>query len=924
MLIGLVAGLLAVAAPGSVAGAQNLIAPVVVVKIGDMAFDQQTGVTTVELDGTESFDPDPGGGIAEYRWEVVTEAYLWLEIDDDDAATASFEVPDGAFAASYGQAIEFRLTVTDRGRPPAVAAASVVYNINLGPVIDIVVSAKLPAPRGEQLAGYDDNGNGVVDENSERYTREGVIHGPGESGNIDYEWDVREGSLLVVDGSASSDANGPLPASAFRWERLLASDVPSVTASLPGDTAGQKVLSTDDDPDVVGRVSSETIASLPYVSGDTTDPYYVYYTLTVTDAHGVSASQVVKIVIRDAHDNPEVEISHPESDPRASGISARREGVQPAGENRYVISPEVAADGVTITAVGTGDGAARTRELVHTWSGTGVKPSNSNRAGSRTTAVFTAPEGTTEGDTFIVGVEVVDPNEHSGSTSVELVVAMNRPPTAVAPPNIDTPDGTDGGYPVADPPTGVVKLLGLGFDPDGDSLVFKWEQVRSSSGAPLTAAYRGHRLVLNGSATDTASFALSEVIQGTRYVVYVEFTVTDRWGMSDSDVVTITIRDGDDDFKAIAGPFQQVQPGSLVRLRSSFSSGLVSIDAVAAVTYRLAYTGIETIPRTEHRPPITDDEIAQGFVAGQWFPKADGAYDPDAGGRLRSAEGRFPYFEAPELDGFNSVKLTFELTVSDGAVPPDTDTDTVVITVVNGFFSGMIDNPDFCANLSLGGPATFAYDSDGDGVADVCALPYTRRVAVARQNALEMLATLNPEALATALHGLPNNPDTEDVDESVDGTCATAPDDLGDTADNLARDVCGRVGKDEYPERLVSTLLSPVDPTLAGRFFSGVIDHPRFCANLSLGGPATFAYDSDGDGVADVCALPYTRRVAVARQNALEAAFANHHQFPAALATACTALGSLDFGDHPDDLAIDPCAIPPTDSEKGQPLPTPS
>ena len=236
---------------------------------------------------------------------------------------------------------------------------------------------------------------------------------------------------------------------------------------------------------------------------------------------------------------------------------------------------------MTLTAVGSGDGSARTRELVHTWFGTGVEPSNSNRAGSTTTAVFTAPEGTVEGDSFVVEVEVVDPSGHSGSTAVELVVADTRPPTATAPPDIDTPDGTNGGYPPSDPPTGVVELRGFGFDPDGDPVAYKWEQVRSSSGTPLTVrSYRGPRVVLNGSATDTASFTLPEVTRGTRYVVYVQFTVADQWGVSDSDIVTIIIRDGDDDLKAIPGPPMRVLPGDFVRLRGNFSSGLVSADAI--------------------------------------------------------------------------------------------------------------------------------------------------------------------------------------------------------------------------------------------------------------------------------------------------------------------------------------------------------
>ena len=110
---------------------------------------------------------------------------------------------------------------------------------------------------------------------------------------------------------------------------------------------------------------------------------------------------------------------------------------------------------------------------------------------------------------------------------------------------------------------------------------------------------------------------------------------------------------------------------------------------------------------------------------------------------------------------------------------------------------------------------------------------------------------------------------------------------------------------------------------MASEFFSGVITGPNFCTNLSLGGPRTYAFDSDDDGVADVCSLPYTRREAVARQNALEM-FAPHSQYGSALAAACTALGSTDFGDGEDDLAADGCVVPPDDPPPGASLPIPA
>ena len=94
------------------------------------------------------------------------------------------------------------------------------------------------------------------------------------------------------------------------------------------------------------------------------------------------------------------------------------------------------------------------------------------------------------------------------------------------------------------------------------------------------------------------------------------------------------------------------------------------------------------------------------------------------------------------------------------------------------------------------------------------------------------------------------------------------------------------------------------------KFFSGVVDGPDFCTNLNLGWPLLHASDSDGDGVADVCSLPSTRREAAVRQQALEALAAElPHEFQAWLARVCwSVLVSADFGDREADLAGDACA----------------
>ena len=176
------------------------------------------------------------------------------------------------------------------------------------------------------------------------------------------------------------------------------------------------------------------------------------------------------------------------------------------------------------------------------------------------------------------------------------------------------------------------------------------------------------------------------------------------------------------------------------------------------------------------------------------------------------------------------------------------DSDTVTVTVVNRFFSGNIPGPDHCIGLSLGGPQTYPFDSDDDGVADTCSLDTTRRATVARQNALETLANLNPDEFRGAVLAVCNRQGFKQTD-------------YGDDPDDLANDVC-------ETERVTPPPVG-VDPAEADLFYSGTITGPDFCTNHSLGGARTYAYDSDDDGVADICSLSTTRREAIARQNGL-------------------------------------------------------
>jgi len=101
------------------------------------------------------------------------------------------------------------------------------------------------------------------------------------------------------------------------------------------------------------------------------------------------------------------------------------------------------------------------------------------------------------------------------------------------------------------------------------------------------------------------------------------------------------------------------------------------------------------------------------------------------------------------------------------------------------------------------------------------------------------------------------------------------------------------------------------------RYYSGVVTGPGFCLDLSLGGLVTYPFDSDGDGVADVCALPRTRRAAVARQLAMERLAVEFSVwFKSLLGEECAAVRE-SFG-NPQAEAQDECqtyrARPPTDA----------
>ncbi len=795
-----------------------------------------------------SFDPDGNADELTYRWKVITSDYAWIQINPTGrppGRTAEFEVPPANLVERYGTYfIDIELTVIDRDNETGRDIVRVT--LSQRPTAVITVSAKLPNPNAT-----DTDGSGRI-EDDERYTINAVIDGPSQSGNRDNEWDIQEGARLFLSAS-----NSTAPGSSnlfYRWEKRSARPNLIEFDIQPGDDFSE--VATIDLPDDL----------------DNNRTAVAHYHLTVTSDDGVDGTATAIITVHDQPANPTVEI----------GLRDRSQPAQAAfkeGENpRYVVAP---GDSVLIIATADDKDGTQSTRLTHLWQGN-VTPNTTNRAGTNSGATFTAPQTDPPGTTYTATVTVTDPTDRTGSATVIFVVAQNRPPDALAPSNIVSEDGKQGGS----DGTGIMRVNGTGFDADGDALTYQWIEV-DDDGDPVEEA----TVELINADQATVSFEVPE-LRGGQLDIHLLLTVTDTWGTFDTDTVTVTVLGRNEDPVANAGPDQRVLARSGVELDGTAS---FDPDPGDLFTYSWALTGLTVTPPIRVTPLSTADQAALNpfWPVASVFPEV-----------LTAGRTALPRFQAPNLIDLNSVRLTFTLTITDRE--GRTSQDEVHVTVVGRYFSGVVTGPNFCLNHSLGGPVTYPLDQDRDGIADVCSLPYTRREALARQNALTQLANLDPTKFT----------------REVRAACVELEgDDFGDDAAALTADACatGRVSPPPLPP----------DLNTYPQFFSGsVVTGPDFCLNHSLGGAVTYPYDvPPRDGIADICVLPYTRREAVARQHALTA-FGSGTQFTNALTGACRLLISRPFpDDDPEDLDADVCAgsstapAQPDSGSTGQSLP---
>ena len=795
------------------------------------------------LVGSLSFDPDAASAPCEgctYKWEVVTSTWKFLEgfgtglsvttplAANGGVADATINVANVRFAdlvASNGALIEFRLTVTDSKGVSSSDTATFNIMTNDTPTADISLSAMLADPDAADDATT-----------AEKYSIDAVIDGPGENGNADNEWDIREGALLTLDGSGSSDPDDDdltyLWTLVYESGTVAAVSYPtneegaSTASTLPATGATTAKISTDtstaDTPDAnmtVGRLNVSRAQGAVSQS-----PYNVIYTLAVTDAGAAvdaantDSTALIRIVIHDEPADPTVTAKIEDQNRLTANViegaavaGGSANVLAPPGSGRYQVIPDDDdATDLTVTLTATpfdadgdtdGDGTHVTRDAATgllsgndgtetapgvTWSSddlpdSAIATADDSTASNAKTATVTIPADAEAGDTFTVTATV---NRSEVSTSITLVIAeSNVRPVAT----ILTP--TDTGTAIADVP-GFDAALGGTFTAVGIT-------------NPLDVTADNGVYTVNGFGFDS---------DGSVSVV--------TWTQLGSDLMPV---DADDDnYVPLTGAFS-----------NAVSFNTPENDEVQFVV--LSYT-------------VIDDT---------------GAFD--------TAVGVVPIDPAPAARPAANAG-------SDQVVSPGS---TVVLT---GSSSGV----------------TFATDGAAGNytwtITGVSTTPSPARLS-ARASA-QVHTDLN------AFLEVWNNTDIDNADDDDTATTGVGNSDETSTTEGIANiltgisapsGATGGQGQFQYftaPKLSAGlkyaqiTFTLTVDPdgtpgndddqkdtvtiTVATDFFSSYIDNPNFCYLASLGGPQTYPHDSTGDGVANVCSLDSTRRVAVARQNALE------------------------------------------------------
>ncbi|MDF1554168.1 MAG: PKD domain-containing protein [Deferrisomatales bacterium] len=472
--------------------------------VADAGPDQTVGEgAPVTLDGSNSRDPDaPNLG-----------SFAWVQTGGTGVTLAGSQGPQPTFAApalaGAGETLVFELTVTDtagatdtdvvrvnvtRGNLPPVADAGTPVTVLPGAAVTLDGTRSFD-PEGQPLTyGWlQTAGPGVALTGAT--TVNATFAAPGTDGaSLRFELTVVD--AVGLSGAATVTVNvsaGNLPPVADAGQSQTVAPGATVTLSGANSSDPENTTLTYAWVLVGGPVVAlwEADQAVATFQAPDAGPSTLTFTLTVTDAAGLSASTSVAVRVT-AGDQPPVA--------RAT-------------------APAQVAEGEAVTLDGAGSSDPENTALTYLWrllDGPAMVLSDPTAA----QPTFTAPAVDAAGASLVFGLTVTDGAGLGDSAQVTVnVVDTNQPPVADAGANQQVEEGT----------TVVLDASGSA-DPEGAALTYRWE----CTSAPL--------VVLSSSAASNPSFVPPPVgAEGA--TVGFRLTVRDADGLEHSDTVEIGVDD---------------------------------------------------------------------------------------------------------------------------------------------------------------------------------------------------------------------------------------------------------------------------------------------------------------------------------------------------------------------------------------------
>src|SRR2546428_1433984 len=508
--------------------------------VADAGLDRSVNAgTLIDLNGTGSSDPDNDS--LTYSWTQIKGTSVVLI--DANTATPSFAAP---LVDADGEILTFKLTVTDHDGLTDT---------------DTVIITISPLP---------------------------VVNQPPVA-NAGPDRTVKEGALVTLDGTGSSDPDGDILT--YSWIQTAGpnvglSNTTSATPTLIAPSVGATgttltfQLAVDDGKGANGtdtvkiKVNNVPVKPVANAGPDKTVIEGTIVTLNGTHStdsdgtiesyswlqtNGTNISLTDPTSASPSFTAPEVgtdgnlltfELTVTDNDLQTSkdtvNIMVENVNIPPianAGADRVV------NEGNAVTLNGTVSSDTDGDILTYSWlqtNGTSIELINDTKASPS----FTAPEVNSTGIVLTFKLTVSDGVANSTDT-VDITVnnvKINQPPVANAGPDQTVSEG------------GSVGLNGAASsDPDGDTLSHSWTQTA------------GPTVTLSNSNTVTPTFTAPQ-ISTSNVVLTFRLTVSDGKGGTATDTVDVIVQNINQPPVANAGPDQTVSEGALVTLNGTLSS----------------------------------------------------------------------------------------------------------------------------------------------------------------------------------------------------------------------------------------------------------------------------------------------------------------------------------------------------------------